>query len=110
MMIACCGLDCLQCGAYQATQADDDEKRVSVAKEWSDRYDVEVRPEQINCDGCRSDGQQFYYCSDICVIRRCCVQKELAHCVACDMYVCDTLEGFFQLAPEARKTLDKLRS
>ncbi|MBN1253928.1 MAG: DUF3795 domain-containing protein [Deltaproteobacteria bacterium] len=109
-MIACCGLDCLQCGAYQATQADDDEKRALVAKEWSERYGVDVKPEQINCDGCLSDGKKFYYCSDLCEIRACCVQKELAHCAVCDMYACDKLEGFFQLAPEARKALDKLHS
>ena len=65
-MIACCGLDCSQCGAYQATQANDDTKRAAVAKEWSERYNVDVRPDQITCNGCRSDGQKFYYCSDLC--------------------------------------------
>jgi len=109
MMIVCCGLDCSQCGAYQATQADDDEKRAAVATDWSERYGVDVQPEQINCDGCLSDGQKFYYCSDMCEIRACCVQKELAHCAACDMYACEKLEGFFQLAPVARKALDRLR-
>ena len=47
-MIACCGLDCSQCGAYQATQANDDAKRAAVAGEWSERYNVEVSPDQIN--------------------------------------------------------------
>ena len=109
-MIACCGLDCLQCGAYQATQANDDAKRAAVAKEWSELFNVDIRPEQINCDGCRADGQKFFYCSDMCEIRKCCVQKELANCAACDMYACDKLEGFFTMMPAARTALDKLRS
>lgn len=109
MMIACCGLDCVRCGAYQATQANDDEKRAAVAREWSERYGVEVTPEQINCDGCLSDGQKFYYCSDMCEIRRCCVLRELPSCAACAEYACEKLGEFFVLAPEARGALDKLR-
>jgi hypothetical protein len=107
-MIACCGLDCSQCGAYQATQANDDAKRAAVAKEWSERYNVDIKPDQISCDGCRSGGQKFYYCSDMCEIRKCCVQKGLANCAVCDMYACDKLEEFFALAPEARLALEKL--
>jgi len=29
-MIACCGLDCSECGGFLATQADDDIKRAEV--------------------------------------------------------------------------------
>jgi len=32
-MIAYCGLDCSQCGAYQATQLDDDQKRIEIYEE-----------------------------------------------------------------------------
>jgi hypothetical protein len=109
MMIACCGLDCSQCGAYQATQENDDAKRAAVAKDWSKLYGISVKPEQVNCDGCLSDGQKFYYCAEMCEIRRCCVQKELANCAACEGYACDKLEGFLALAPHARKALDRLR-
>jgi hypothetical protein len=109
MMIACCGLDCSQCGAYLATQEDDDAKRAAVAKEWSERYGVGVKPEQINCNGCLSDKQKFYYCADLCEIRQCCVQKGLTNCAACAGYACDKLEEFFALASHARKALDNLR-
>jgi hypothetical protein len=44
-MIACCGLDYSQCGAYQATQANDDTKRAAVAKEWSGLFNVDIRSE-----------------------------------------------------------------
>ena len=78
-MIACCGLDCSKCEGFLATQADDDIKRAEVAKQWSARYDVDIKPEHINC-------------------------------AACDMYACDKLKSFFEVAPEARTALDALRS
>jgi len=108
-MIACCGLDCSQCGAYLATQENDDAKRAAVAKEWSVRYGLSVKPDQVTCYGCLSDKQKFYYCADLCEIRRCCVEKGLAHCAICDRYACDTLEGFLTVAPHARRALEKLR-
>ena len=109
-MIACCGLECSECEGFLATQLDDDNKRAEVAKQWSARYDTDIKPAHINCDGCRSDGRKFFYCSDICELRKCCIEKDVANCAACDMYTCDKLEGFFEVAPEARTALDALRS
>ena len=108
-MISCCGLDCSKCEAFLATQADDDAKRAEVAKQWSARYNADIKPEHINCDGCRSQGRMFFYCSDVCELRKCCQEKDLEHCAACDMYACDKLESFFEVAPEARRALDALR-
>jgi hypothetical protein len=109
-MIACCGLDCSECEGFLATQADNDSQRAEVAKQWSARYDADIKPEHINCDGCRSDGSKFFYCSDICELRKCCTEKDVANCAACDMYACDQLKNFFEVAPEARTALDALRS
>jgi Protein of unknown function (DUF3795) len=109
IMISCCGLDCSKCEGYLATQADDNEMRASVAKEWSERYKADIKAEHINCDGCCSDGRKFFYCSDMCELRKCCLEKELVNCAACNMYACDKLEAFFQLAPETRAALDALR-
>jgi len=55
-MIAVCGLDCHECGAFLATQDNDDQKRAEVAQEWSRLFKVEIKPEDINCDGCQSIG------------------------------------------------------
>ena len=52
-MLGCCGLKCNECEAFLATQADDDEQRRAVAENWSKTYDADIKPEQINCDGCR---------------------------------------------------------
>jgi len=109
-MIAFCGLDCSKCKGYIATQANDDGKRAEVVKEWSARYNADIKSEQINCDGCRSAGRKFFYSGNLCKIRRCCMEKSLPHCAACDMYICDNLKKFIELAPEAGKALDSLRS
>lgn len=108
-MIAFCGLDCSKCEGYLATQANEDDRRAKVAKQWSALYNADIKPEHINCDGCRSEGQKFFYCSNICEIRKCCIEKDIANCAACDMYACDKLKKFFELAPEANIALDKLR-
>ena len=46
-MIAVCGLDCHECGAFLATQDNDNQKRVEVAQEWSRLFKVEIKPEDI---------------------------------------------------------------
>ena len=106
--VACCGLDCSECGAYIATQTNDDSKRMEVAKQWSEMYKTDIKPEDVNCNSCRSQEQKFSYC-DVCEIRKCCVEKELENCAGCDMYACDKLEDFFKTAPDCRTALDKLR-
>ena len=55
------------------------------------------------------EGKKFFYCSDVCEIRKCCMEKELENCAACEMYICDRLKAFITLAPEAGNALDKLR-
>ncbi len=107
-LIACCGLNCSECGAYIATKTNDDNKRAEVSREWSKIHNEDIKPEDINCNGCLSDGQKFSYC-DVCEIRKCCVEKELENCAGCDMYACDKLENFFNMAPDARTALDNLR-
>ncbi len=108
-MTAYCGLDCSICDAYLATQADDDRKWSEVAKKWSALYHKEIQPNQINCDGCKSNGRLFFHCENTCEIRRCCKSRGIDNCAVCNEYACDALAGFIKLAPEAGKALEKLR-
>ena len=106
-LIGSCGLDCAKCGAYLATQADDDAQRAEVAQEWSARYGTDIKPEQINCDGCRAEGSKFSYCN-VCELRKCGIDKGVENCARCAEYPCAQLEEFFQVAPEARAALEAL--
>ncbi len=70
-MIAFCGLDCNECPALIATQKDSDDERRRVAELWSKQFNANIKPEDINCDGCFSDtGRLFSYCK-VCEIRKC---------------------------------------
>lgn len=108
-MISHCGLDCMSCPAYVATQENDDSKRTEIARQWSAQYNADIRPESVNCDGCCGQGQKFFYCSDLCKIRKCCLTKGLETCAGCETYPCAELEEVFSFAPHARSTLDEMR-
>jgi len=108
-MIGYCGLDCSKCEAFLATQADNNEQRIKVVKQWSKQYNADIKPQQIYCDGCTSTGRKFFYCENMCEIRKCCINKTLSNCAACEDYACDKLNKFFEFVPQARETLDALR-
>lgn len=108
-MIAFCGLTCTDCPAFIATQKDDDAERKRVAEQWSKEYGVEIKPEDVNCDGCIvTDGRHIGHCS-VCEIRKCGLERSLENCAHCDDYACEKLEKFFEMVPAAKDTLDGVR-
>ena len=109
-IIAYCGIACHECGAFIATQNNDYEKRAEVAKIWSKQYKSNIKPDDINCDGCHSNGQRLFNYCKVCEIRRCGKEKGVATCAHCDAYACEKLEGFFQMVPDAKKHLDAIRT
>jgi hypothetical protein len=109
-MIACCGLECEKCEAFIATKNNDDQHREKVAEQWAKLYGAPVKPEHINCTGCRSQGTQFYYCDQMCEIRKCVMAKGLENCAACGDYACSHLQEVFAFGPQARETLEMIRA
>jgi len=109
-MISFCGLLCSECGAFVATQNNDDKKRAEVAQLWSKQYDVNLKPEDINCDGCVSDSDRLVGHTRVCEIRKCGKQKGIANCAYCGEYPCKKLGEFFMLVPDAKIRLDEVRS
>jgi len=108
-MVAFCGLVCTDCKAFIATQENNGAKRREVAEAWSKEYGHELKPEQINCDGCLSKGTRVFNYCNICEIRKCGQEKRVKNCAYCDDYKCEKLAKFFENASEAEKTLEEIR-
>jgi hypothetical protein len=118
--IAYCGLTCSMCPILIATFRNDNILRQKVFVEWSELYREyfkdqgmgNLKLEDMSCRGCRSDGGQFKGCT-ICVIRKCCQEKNLESCAYCrDYEKCEALNGFYSI-PEhkpAKDYLDRIRS
>ena len=105
-LIAACGLICSECPAYLARKANDQNLREETAKEWSEMYNAQIKPENINCDGCHTKkGVVFSHCNR-CEIRACCAEKNIDNCSKCDEYPCSKIKDFFQFVPEAKKNLE----
>ena len=109
-MISFCGLDCLQCGALIATRDNDDEKRREVAGLWSKEHNTDLKPSDINCDGCIAEGGILFGHCEVCEIRKCGIGKAVANCAYCDDYACNKLDEFFVMVPESKIRLDRIRS
>lgn len=108
-MIAFCGIVCSGCPAHLATINDDDNERKKIAELWSRLYNSDIKPEDINCDGCLSEGGTIFNYCKVCEIRKCGQEKGLKNCAYCDEYICEKLDGFFKIAPDGKAILDKIR-
>lgn len=109
-IIAYCGIECHTCGAYLATINNDDELRKKTAAEWSQMFNVDIKPETVNCSGCTAkEGTHFSHCS-VCEIRLCGLSKGVENCAHCAEYSCEKLEKFFAMAPDIKKNLEDIRA
>ena len=108
-MIAYCGITCTECPAYIATQKNDDAMRADTAKKWSEMFNANLKPEDINCDGCISNSERLFSHCSVCEIRKCGKEKEVKNCAYCDEYSCAKLTEFLNMVPEAKATLEEIR-
>lgn len=107
-MISRCGLVCSVCPAYIAARENDDAKRAEVATLWSKQFNMDIKPEEVDCVGCLAEGVHGGYCR-MCAIRKCAIERGLDSCARCDVYPCDELEKVLSMEPACRKRLDKIR-
>jgi hypothetical protein len=111
-IIACCGLICTDCEAYQATQAGDEAWLEQVAAKWREEYqNPSFTAANVACDGClATDGQLCSHCL-VCSTRRCCQEHGVANCGVCAEYeTCEDIRGFFQYVPSAKVVLDEVHA
>ncbi|MGQ9535172.1 MAG: DUF3795 domain-containing protein [bacterium] len=102
-LIAYCGLDWAVCPGYIAKKKNDDELRQKTAQEWSKMYNIEIKPEEVNCDGCTVPGKHINYCENFCEIRKCALLKKVDNCTYCEDYPCETINSFLKQVPEAKE-------
>jgi hypothetical protein len=107
-MIAYCGLHCYECRAFKATQAKDIEWKKQIAKQWAEGLKVEFRPEDIDCQGCKSDVLSAW-CRRICKILPCAKERKVQTCAHCDDYPCGKLKEFLSNEPVATNNLEEIR-
>ena len=107
-MVGYCGLDCAECPAFKATQADDDRLRAECARLWSIQYKHDIKPDQINCYGCKGTGKKFFFCS-ICGIAKCAVKRGLDNCSLCPDAPCEKLNDMMAMDPNVKKSFDALK-
>jgi hypothetical protein len=108
-MIAYCGISCSDCPTFIATQKNDDKMREETAKKWSEMFHADIKPDDINCDGCPTDSKKLFNYCGMCEIRKCAREKSVKNCAYCADYPCEKLAAFLKDAPEAKAALDEIR-
>jgi hypothetical protein len=110
-LIAYCGLNCAECEAFQATQADDDAWKEKIAAKWRVEYQSpQIDIHAATCDGCRSPlGRAGGYCAE-CPLRACGARRGVETCAHCaEFETCRHLAEFYQVAPQMKATLEEIR-
>jgi hypothetical protein len=98
-LIAYCGLDCAECGAYKALQNNDQALREKTAAEWTKVHNFNFTPDMINCTSCKGTGVQVGHCSE-CEMRKCAIGKGVVNCGSCDEFEnCKIINDFIAQVP-----------
>lgn len=85
-LIAPCGIYCGVCPYLIAYKTKDERLKEKLAK------NVGIRPEQIVCEGCRSDVPLFF--CNVCKIKSCVQEKNIESCAECEDYPCERIEKY----------------
>lgn len=108
-LIAYCGLDCAQCPAFIATQANDQAAQEKLVAQWRVEFNAPDMPlVAVICDGCASAGRHGGYCGE-CPIRACAVERGLENCAHCADFGCSKLQAIVSQNGQALRTLEAIR-
>ena len=107
-MIAHCGLVCSSCPTFLATQNNDDAAREKTAALYSEKFGLNLKPNEINCDGCLSAGEKLISYCQSCEIRKCAMAKSVHNCAVCVEQPCEKLIKFHKFSPDAKKSFNHL--
>lgn len=104
-----CSLQCIEkCKIYHATKNNDIEKKKEISKNWSSKFNKDFKPEDVHCDGCKSD-HTSYFAANLCNIRKCAIEKHVITCAHCKEFpVCEKEEWIKW--PNLRNQTEEIRS
>jgi hypothetical protein len=108
-MIAYCGLVCSDCPTFLATRNNDDVARQKTADFYAQKFGFKLKAEDINCDGCKSEGGKLIGYCQTCEIRRCCREKGLENCKHCSDQPCEKLTEFHEFSADAKASFKALK-
>lgn len=108
MKIAFCGLNCMECPIFIATQTQDEVLKEQIARDYSTDTFL-LSKEDITCTGCHEvEGACKKMCVE-CDIRKCGMEKELEHCGACAEFPCNFIEKYAPTESKQRQMLENVR-
>ncbi len=113
--LAYCGLECTECPAYKATKTGDRALQEKTAREWSVQFAPytgrnDLRAEEMVCDGCKAADERVFLGCRVCGMRTCARNQKFDTCAECGRFEsCESLNGFFTQAAEAKTRLTGLR-
>ena len=107
--IGYCGIKCSDCAIYKATVNNDIKMKAEIARNWS-TAEYELKEEEINCFGCRSNNTEVISFVLGCDIRECANKNSVSYCCLCKSYECEKLEKVFQKSVDARANLESIKN
>ncbi len=90
-----CGLFCVSCGLYYATQENNRPRLDAIAKHLG------LQPNETYCDGCRSE-RKTSNCKN-CSLIKCAEGKGVDFCAECSDYPCSELKNFQEKMPHRKE-------
>ena len=106
-----CGYTCPDdCPMKLAGESGDVEQKRKAYEMWhlKERYGLEFEPDQIFCNGCKTDKEDLGAAVSHCPIRKCAIEKEFDCCIECDELVsCE--KGALKLFPEFHKMVIEMQ-
>lgn len=104
-MIAFCGLVCSEYPVYIAAKTNDEALKERLAEEYSTET-CKFEKDDTTCTGCHSaDGVNEKMCLE-CPMRRCGMEKNVAHCGQCEEYPCQYIEEYVPADSDNRNVLE----
>lgn len=99
-LAAVCGLFCPGCSLLIATNEDPAKLDGMAAR-------MGRTPDELKCNGCRSD-KQCFYCTSMCQMKTCAAEKGVDFCGDCEEFPCEVLKTFQKERPHRIELWDSL--